>query len=325
MNHTDIIYAFGFQIDPPGTLESIYPYAPVYRVQNTHGEWIVKRTQAPLARAHAIAKWTRSLAAQGVGIVKPASGVGDNPRYFGDANDQEMWIVYPFVHGTAYVGAIAEIRSAGDLLGRIHAAGMNEAFGLKVSETVVPIAADELTRDTNIIVRLVTQAFPERAAAARELLEERTHHYLRSALPRLLSMRLPLTNASWDYKAINLVYRPDGEPVLVDPDNGGRIPRVYDLAIAALLFHNDVKWPGRVFSAREWHAFLEGYGQHIRLSDEEMSVWDDLLLCAWIDEALWLLSEDEAGWKDDRQSGLLMSLLSTPLSSFAVARKYEAE
>jgi hypothetical protein len=76
---------------------------------------------------------------------------------------------------------------------------------------------------------------------------------------------------------------------------------------------------------REWHAFLEGYGQHIRLSDEEMSVWDDLLLCAWIDEALWLLSEDEAGWKDDRQSGLLMSLLSTPLSCLLLHAKYQAE
>ena len=34
-------------------------------------------------------------------------------------------------------------------------------------------------------------------------------------------------------------YAPDGGPVLVDPDNNGLIPRTYDLAIAALLFHND--------------------------------------------------------------------------------------
>jgi spectinomycin phosphotransferase len=81
-----------------------------------------------------------------------------------------------------------------------------------------------------------------------------------------------------------------------------------------------MKWPGRVFSPQEWQAFLAGYGQHIRLSDEELNVWDDLLLCAWIDEALWLLREDEAGWKNDGQSGMLMSLLSTSLASFAVAR-----
>ena len=249
------------------------------------------------------------------------STVGDNPRRFPDAADQEqVWVVYPFIHGTAYAGASSEIRAAGALLGRIHAVGMHHAFGLKVSETVVPIAADEVAHDTDAIVQRVAQAFPDRAAAARALLLERTQRYVQDVLPRLLALRLPLTNASWDYKASNLVYAPDGGPVLVDPDNAGRIPRTYDLAIATLLFHNEAGEPGRVFSAPEWHTFVEGYAQHVRLSAEELSVWDDVLLCAWIDEALWLLREDEAGWSDRRQSGMLMSLLSTPLTSFALAR-----
>ena len=281
----------------------------------------MKRTQTPLARAQAVATWTRSLAQQGIRVVTPMSTVGDNPRRFPDAADQEqVWVVYPFIHGTAYAGASSEIRAAGALLGRIHAVGMHHTFGPTVSETVVPIAADEVAHDTDAIVQRVAQAFPDRAAAARALLLERTQRYVQDVLPRLLALRLPLTNASWDYKASNLVYAPDGGPVLVDPDNAGRIPRTYDLAIATLLFHNEAGEPGRVFSAPEWHTFVEGYAQHVRLSAEELSVWDDVLLCAWIDEALWLLREDEAGWSDRRQSGMLMSLLSTPLTSFALAR-----
>jgi spectinomycin phosphotransferase len=320
MDHADILRAFGFRIEPAAVPRSICAYAPVYRVSNPAGDWIVKRAQTPLARAHAVAAWTRSLAVQGVAVVTPASGFGDNPRCFDDADEQQVaWVVYPFVPGRAYAGSSTQIRAAGELLGRIHAAGMNEAFGLKLSETVVPIAADELSTDIDSIVRWVTQTFPQQAAAARSLLEERTQRYLRSALSRMLSVRLPLTNASWDYKATNLVFRSARQgPVLVDPDNGGRIPRAYDLAIAALLFHNDAGVPARIFRASEWLAFLEGYGQHIRLSDEETSTWDDLLLCAWIDEALWLLREDDAGWADARQSRLLMSLLSTPLSGLSI-------
>ena len=65
---------------------------------------------------------------------------------------------------------------------------------------------------------------------------------------------------------------------------------------------------------------MEGYAQPSPPERGELSVWDDVLLCAWINEALWLLRENEAGWSDRRQSGMLMSLLSTPLTSFALAR-----
>ena len=60
---------------------------------------------------------------------------------------------------------------------------MRRTFGLTVSETVVPIAADEVAHDTDAIVQRVAQAFPDRAAAARALLLERTQRYVQDVLP----------------------------------------------------------------------------------------------------------------------------------------------
>ena len=54
------------------------------------------------------------------------------------------------------------------------------------------------------------------------------------------------------------------------------------------------------------------------LTEEEKRAWNDLLLCAWIDEALWLLKDDQQGWFDARQSQLLLSLLLTDLSTLAL-------
>src|SRR5690349_1237547 len=73
------------------------------------------------------------------------------------------------------------------------------------------------------------------------------------------------------------------------------------LAIAALLFHNEAAGPDRVFTAGEWHVFLDGYGEHVQLSEIEKSSWEDILLCGWMD--------DETGWADPKQSELLRSLL----------------
>jgi Ser/Thr protein kinase RdoA (MazF antagonist) len=109
---------------------------------------------------------------------------------------------------------------------------------------------------------------------------------------------------------------------LVDPDNGARIPRAYDLAIAALLFHNEGIGPDRVFTADEWHVFLQGYGQHIQWSELEKSSWEDILLCAWMDEALWLLQDYETGWMDSKQSEMLRSLLFADLTMLALPSSF---
>jgi spectinomycin phosphotransferase len=320
MNHSEIARLFGFDLPAEFALESIYPYAPVYRLRNARGEWILKRTQKPLARAQAVAAWTRALAAQQIAIVHPASGFGENPRRFPtDGDGDEVWVVYPFIAGNRYTGDFAQIRAAGDLLGSIHATAPQAEYGLKQSETVVAVEADEIEQDIAGILKHVAAAHPEVASAAEATLTKRRDRYFRYALPDLLETHLPLANGSWDYKASNLIFSAPTRPVLVDVDNAGRIPRAYDLAIAALLFHNEGMGPARLFAPAEWAVFLEGYSQHIQFDEEEKRTWEDLLLCAWMDEAVWLLQDDESGWLDPRQSQLLLSLLLTDLSTLAAS------
>ncbi len=207
MTHSDIVRAFGFQLPSDTLLSSISPDAPVYRLSQATGDWIVKRTQRPLARGRAVAAWTQMLAAQGLPIVTPARGFGDNPRAFttSDPGD-DVWVVYPFIAGSAYRGDPRQIAAAGNLLGAIHATRAEEDFGLKQSETVVAIAATEIEQDMAAILQHVQTVFPECTAAAEATLAERTQTYFQHALPKLMQTRLPLANCSWDYKAANLIY-----------------------------------------------------------------------------------------------------------------------
>ena len=320
MNHSDIARAFGFQLSGQDLLESIYPYAPVYRLKDDRGDWIMKRTQKPLARARAVAVWTRALDVHHIPVVTPASGFGENPRAFhADNTFDEVWVVYPFLPGARYTGDPSQIRAAGDLLGSIHGAEPDADYGLKQSETVVAVEPAEIEQDISGILEHVNAFHPNAAADAEMLLLARAQRYFEHALPVLLNMQLPLANCSWDFKASNLVFPTDSAPVLVDVDNAGRIPRLYDLAIASLLFHNEAMGPARIFTSKEWRVFLEGYSRHIQFGEEEKRAWGDLLLCAWMDEALWLLRDDQQGWTEPRQSQLLLSLLLKDLSTLALS------
>lgn len=319
MNHANIVRAFGFQLAPGEELESIHPYAPVYRLGNDQGDWIIKRTQKPLARGQAVAAWTWSLAAQGIQIITPAGGFGENPRAFiGTDHEDEPWVVYPFIDGVTYTGSAAQIDAAGSLLGEIHAAATQKDFGLKRQETAIAIDADEIEEDIEGILQHVQAFFPESTAQARETLTRRAQRYFQQALPTALEAQLPLAVCSWDYKASNLIYQNNTSPILVDVDNAAYIPRIYDLAIAALLFHNEGMGPTRLFTPAEWAAFLDGYARHVQFTQVENQIWEDLLLCAWIDEGLWLLHNDESGWAEPRQAQMLSSLLLADLSVFAL-------
>jgi spectinomycin phosphotransferase len=332
MDTNHILLSFGFHTPLESFPESIHPYAPVFRVEDERGAWIVKRGRKPFELALAVAAWTEALAAGGIPVVTPARGCGENPRSFRDETGEEaVWVVYPYIAGRSYQGSLVEIRAAGDLLGRLHAFQPEHSFGLKVSRTVVEIDPEEVEGDISRILGHVERFFPSEFDEAEAILEERTSRYFGSALPRLLSQELPLANCTWDYKASNLVFReagfpsenplilPGTLPVLVDPDNAGRIPRLYDLAIAALLFHNDGVGPGRLFNRSEWETFLEGYLQHVQLSPEEREAWDDLLLCAWVDEGLWLLNGSEEDWASPVQGRMQLSLLLTGLDTLRLA------
>lgn len=320
MQHQEIISAFGFESQQfAGT--SIYAYAPVYCLSKYNKKWIVKRT-AVRSSGVAIATWTSSLASQKIRVVAPASDFGENPRSFpsGKENTEEIWVVYPFIEGSVYQGKISQIQAAGELLGQIHGAGMQNDFGLKVNQTVTAIPKARVDEYVDKVTKLVRQYFPAAVKIVTAILTQQTQRYFQQSLPRLLDISLPLTNCSWDYKAENLIYPTDTTPVLVDPDHGGRIPRIYDLAIAVVLFHINLPTaPARMFTQTEWMAFLEGYLNSVEFTPQEYSTWDDVLLCAWIDQVLWLLTHWDEAWQDVRESKTLMGLLTADLTTFALS------
>jgi Ser/Thr protein kinase RdoA (MazF antagonist) len=113
------------------------------------------------------------------------------------------------------------------------------------------------------------------------------------------------------------VFTPTG-PVLVDPDNGGIEPRLFDLALAVLLFHTECPGaPGRLFTPGEWTVFLEAYGAHIELTAQERELWPAALDQVLWDEGSWALQDnDEAAWADPRQGAFLRDLVTTTPSRF---------
>ena len=51
MNYTEIARAFGLEIENDDALESLYAYAPVFKVAAQDGVWVLKRSQKPISRA----------------------------------------------------------------------------------------------------------------------------------------------------------------------------------------------------------------------------------------------------------------------------------
>ncbi len=323
MKHSDILQTFGITLNKEQGLESLYAYAPVYRFNYADKDYVLKRTGVRSDK-NAIATWTNYLVSQGIKSVAPVKDFGQNPRCFfsggNNNNTEENWVIYPFIQGIPYTGNTAQISFAGKLLGQIHATGMKKDFNLKMSKTVVAIKDKKIELEISEVCQKIEQYVPEKLEIIHKILTSYIQSYLEDALPKLLAIDLPLTNAGWDYKAANLIYKTDDCPVLVDPDHGGRIPRMYDLATALLLFHCDLPpAPKRMFTIGEWTVFLKGYQQHIQPTTEEKKTWNDLLLCTWIDQALWLLSHFPEGWADTNESIYLLDLLTVNLSDFSLS------
>lgn len=77
-------------------------------------------------------------------------------------------------------------------------------------------------------------------------LKERVFDYLNSyesIESKLESENLPCINGVWDYKANNLIFIENNQPVLIDPC-AGNVPRILDLALAVLIlmFIDEALW-----------------------------------------------------------------------------------
>lgn len=321
MKHIDILRAFGIAINGEQNLTSLYAYAPVYQFNYAGRDYVLKRTGVR-SQPTAIANWLNYLVSQEIKSVAPVTNFGKNPRCFASGKDrkEENWVIYPFITGIPYTGNTNQINSAGKLLGQIHALGINSNFKLKINKTVIVVQSEKIKAEIKKVRHEINKYASNKLKDITEILIFYSQYYLENALPKLLKINLPLVNCSWDYKANNLVYQTDNSPFLIDPDHAGCIPRMYDLATALLLFHCDLPpAPKRIFTTTEWRVFLEGYKQYVTPTTEEKNNWQDLLLCAWIDQALWLLSHFPEGWANPQESCYLLSLLTSDLSQFSLS------
>lgn len=304
MNRPAFLDAFAF-VDP-GPPHALYAYAPVYRVRDARGDWVVKRTGLAHSDAGSIAAWTAALRADGVDVVAPASGFAPNPRLLADGHH---WVVYPFVDGRTYTGDLAEIAAAGRLLGRLHASDVPETADLKTYPRPVSRSASWIDEHAAKGAAAMAAVGID-AAAFLQLVEARA-----VAIEPL--DRLPLAGCSFDFKASNLVYAP--HPVLVDPDHAARLPRLYDLAVAMLLFHNDLaSAPHRLWTQAEWLAFVDAYLAIVPLEAHERVCWPDMLRLAWLDQGVWLIGNFPEGWSDPAEARYLDDLATANLTRFVL-------
>ncbi|WP_284141408.1 MULTISPECIES: phosphotransferase [unclassified Virgibacillus] len=289
------IRQFGFELDEEP--KSIYPFSPVYRIN----QYIVKRTQAPLSRATRLMNFTTFLHKHGIDIVIPVSLPTANPQ---QVDEKEVYVVYPFISGETYRGTIHQIRDAGSLLGKIHALSPKENTYLLDTYDVFDFTLEEVEESIQKISQHVEKkGLPFDLAFLHKVLLEAVTQQEQLKTCTLLSVASP-----YDYKANNLIYTP--KPYVIDPDNATWIPRIFDLALSLLLFHNELSTaPDRVFTPNEWNVFLNGYQQSVQLTEREVEQWSIALKHIFLDEVMWLMAAYEEDWENHAQQKLFQSLL----------------
>ncbi len=288
---------------------SLSRWSSVYRAVAADGSpVVVKRAASPRERAEALAAWTRAAAAEGISVVVPHETGTRNPQPIGE----DWWVAYPFVEGRPYAADAEDLRAAGVLLGRLHASDLAED-GLRRYDWDGP---DESGVEDDL--ETLADILPRDAVVA-----EVGRVWRDEALPALRAAReeLPVAMVSSDFKAANLVYT-DAGPVLVDPDNGGVEPRIFDLALAVVLFHNESESaPGRLFTADEWDVFLSGYLSQVTLTARERELWPAALTHMLWEEGSWALEDnDAAAWAHPRQGAFLRDLARTDAARFPLSR-----
>ncbi|SES65793.1 spectinomycin phosphotransferase [Oceanobacillus limi] len=295
MTGKKIIQQFGFEEeDEP---KSIYPFSPVYKVKAGDQDYIIKRTQT---NYKGLINYTRMLSSEGIPVVTPVSLTEDNPQLIED----DAYVVYPFIHGSSYGAKKDKIYEAGKLLGKIHALSPAEnQYGLGEYD-VYDFNEEEVTESVEAIAKHATKF---QADIDANKLQKKFIRIMENQ-NALKNAELPHVATPHDYKANNLIYTPS--PYLIDPDNATWIPRIFDLALALLLFHNELESaPDRLFTPSEWRTFLSGYQSHIQLTEPEILAWKQAVEHVFLDEVMWLMAEFEEDWEQESQHGLFKQLI----------------
>jgi len=298
MNGLPVLKKFGFHTQEEPV--SIYPFSPVYRVNSERNDFIVKKTQRPIERALRLMSYTTNLKGNGVNVVTPVSLSVENPQSIGE----DTYVVYPYIKGAQYSGKDEEIIAAGKLLGKIHSLSPKvNTFELEEYD-VFDFNNDEVAESVQNI---------EKNAARYDFKYESIH--LKRKLEEVVTQQEDLKNSGLqfvltphDFKANNLIYTP--EPYLIDPDNASWIPRIFDLALALLLFHNELSTaPDTPFTIKQWQLFLQGYKKSSSLTDLEYAYWQKAVEHVFLDEVMWLMADVEDDWANPSQRSLFEGLI----------------
>lgn len=254
----------------------------------------------------AIGDWLVALRRLGVDVVTPAEHLTPNPRRLADGKE---WVVYPFIEGDGYHATNSEIGDAGRLLGKMHGVSPPEAYHL-VTFDRPPVRSAEWIESHLVSARDAMRQWGMEPSRLEEVAAIRME--CATGVDGL-----PLAGCSFDFKASNLIFAP--KPTLVDPDHAARMPRLYDLAVALLLFHCDLpSAPGRVWTDVEWRVFLDGYQEEVTFAPNETESWGVVLNLAWLDQAVWLLGNWPEGWADPKERMYLCDLAALDTGRFSL-------
>lgn len=294
MSGKEILNKFGFEVKEEPV--SIYPFSPVYLVKDGEYDVIVKRTQR---KAHEVMAYTAMLKDKGVNVVTPVKLQRDNPQKIEDT----YFVVYPFIEGSVYSGKEQEILAAGRMLGHIHSLSpIANTYNL-LEYNVYDFNQQEVEESMEKIIHFAEKYGVEIDVELKAKLLESVGNQNDLYHAGLTHVATP-----HDFKANNLILVP--EPYLIDPDNATWIPRIFDLALALLLFHNEHdKAPDRIFTRAEWELFLSGYKEYITLTDQEKVFWQMAKQHVFLDEVMWLMAEYEEDWQNPSQKSLFKSLI----------------
>lgn len=306
LHASDVVKVFDHFGISPAQEQSCYPWSPVFPA-----EWQGERVVLKHGSRHgdAVANWCRLLASAGVRVVAPVELPAANPAII----DGQAWVVYPWVSGRTHRNTTDDLGVAGDLLGRIHAAPEPDPPLANLQWFEYP--PEEAASDLDRLRERFEQYAPDDADRLLARLDPLARGFPDVTVPALRDAGLPVVSVCGDFKANNLVYT-DAGPVLVDPDDAVRAPRIHDLALAALLFHTELdEAPGRRFTATEWCIFRDAYLTHVQLTDVERLRWPDAIDYILGDEAIWAML-DSSEWDVERQRSLFVDLAGTGRDSY---------
>lgn len=241
---------------------------------------VVKRTwSAP----EPLEAWQRALVAHGIRTVAPLVP----PVAVDDEGETTRWVAYPRLAGRTWDGGVDDLAAAGALLGRMHAASRDLAIdGFAPFEW----GSDErasIDEDIEAIRAAVAEHWPHADP-------ERWTTQLDGFAPLLGRMRsadLPELPVSLDHRAANVLLD-DAGALMVDLENAATAPRLFDLAIAALL------WPleheaagGSALGAEGWTALRDAYLAESPLTPQERELWPEALTYMKLEWGTWHLTE----------------------------------